>query len=214
MDLVTIFEPARVELESLGFQSPKTAPMLQARPLGHGCWAYFFLRGTENFVLPMTSFTLPDLAASMFKIWPKLRMGPAPKDFDGRFMPPLLLEEDNLLGDADPVWGPQASLRRGTSLGIEEFRALADAMDRYARKLETDQWTEDKVMEQVLAAPVGHPSRVWARWIAPVWFAKRGAWDELNAFGEGLVADPPNALNAWGRYADKVRAHFGQTGQP
>ncbi len=216
-DLDTIFQPARAGLEALGFQALKSSNLLYARPLNDRCWCYFQLRGTEEFASPITAFTLPDVGSIVQKFSPILRAGRSFKDYDGRFAPALLHEEDMLLGEADPVWGPAAGKRRGEPMGPREFQALSQSIDRFATARSVAGWTEDKVVEAILAAPAMSPHGVMARWIAPVWFAKRGAWSDFDAYAESLAVPPDDnlkywreGLDVWKRYAEKVRQHFGQ----
>jgi hypothetical protein len=216
-DLDTIFKPVRAELEALGFQALKSSNLLYARPLNDRCWCYIQLRGTEEFADPITAFTLPDLGSIVQKFSPIFRAGRGFKDYEGRFAPALLHNEYTLLGEVDPVWGHAAGNRRGQPMGPSELHALAQSIDRFAKDQKDAGWTEDKVVKTMLAAPAMSPHGVMTRWIAPVWFAKRGAWSDFDAYAESLAIPPDDnlkhwreGLDVWNRYAEKVRQHFGQ----
>jgi hypothetical protein len=210
-------ETMRGEFSSLGFQSPASMPMVQARPITPECWVIFGLAGSDEFYAPVTGFTLPGLAAVVLRYARWLRGGPGPKDYDSRFLPILLQDYGSLLGEADPLWGPAAGKRRGQPMGPSEIHALAQSIDRFATARSDAGWTEDKVVEAMLAAPAMSPHGVMTRWIAPVWFAKRGAWSEFDVYAESLAIPPDDnlkhwreGLDVWARYAEKVRQHFGQ----
>lgn len=203
-----LFEVLRTELAKNGFQSPKSLPQLNARPFNAECWFYVPIQGIPPFINPICAVTLPNLGADFLKLMPIFRSG-APKDFDGRFMPPLLhtLPQD-ALEFADPAWAPQASAKRGNQIGPDEMKVLAEdicaSFER--RKLET--WSEARVMEQLLSFPRDHPHAVWIHWLAPLWFAQHGDWDAFASFVENEERRQPSGSTPWTSYIARVRAKY------
>lgn len=208
MNMSEIFAPARAELERFGFQSPRTVPMVYARPLSESCWAMYVLRGTEAFAVPMTALTLPNLGNVLQKYVPMLRYQ-MPKDYDGRFIPPLMYEEVSMLGEANPIWGPEAGQQRGTSsMGQDEFRALAQSMDRHAHRLQQEGWTEDRVLQHLLALPPDDPQGRWSSCLALVWFARRGDWEAFDDHANQTPRIFPQVPDFWQDYVAKIYSHF------
>lgn len=206
-DLREIFEPARAELEALGFKSMMS--LLYARPLQEGCWCYFQLRGTEEFAFPITAFTVPDIGAIVQKFMPAFRAERGVKGFDGRFTPALLHDEDALLKEeTNPIWGPVAGQQRGRPMGREELGALVQSIDLYATQRQQEGWSQDMVVHRLLALPSDDHRSVMKRWVAPVWFAKRKAWDEFEDFADAMKGE--QGFEYWSKFANKVRSHFGR----
>lgn len=167
----------------------------------------YFLRGTEAFAVPMTALTLPNLGSVAQKCLPMLRHK-MPKDYDGRFIPPLMYEEVSMLGEVNPIWGPEAGQQRGRPMGQDEFRALAQSMDRHAQRLQLEGWTEDRVMQHILALPPDDPKGLWSGCLALVWFARRGDWEAFDDHAKQTPRIFPQAPDLWQDYATKVRSHF------
>lgn len=202
-----IFEPVQVQLEALGFQS--VAGLFYARPIREGCWCFFQLRGTEEFAFPITAFTLPYIGAVVQKYLPMFRAERGVKGYDGRFTPPLLHDEKALLlAEANPIWGPVAAQQRGSPMGRAELDALIRSMDLYATQRQQEGWSQDMVMERLLALPSDDHRSIAKRWAAPVWFAQREAWDEFEDFANAMRDE--QGFEYWSKFADKVRSHFGR----
>jgi hypothetical protein len=206
-----LFEVLRTELAKNGFQSPKSAPQLNVRPFNSECWFYVGIQGIPPFINPICAVTLPELGATFLKLMPAFRSG-APKDFDGRFMPPLLhTPPQDALEFADPTWAPKAAVKRGNLLGPDEVKILAEDICASFERSSHETWSEARVMEQLLSGPHDHPHAAWRNFLAPLWFARRGDWEAFDSFVEDAARSQSSEPAPWSNYIARVRALHSKT---